>query len=67
MSTEQAFRPDDTDLLAEARTIDEARLQMVVELHRAMYGDSWARPEPPAVVWRELLDRVAAARRAFQR
>lgn len=48
------------------RTIDEARLQMVAELHRAMFGDVWARPESPSVVWAELLDRVERAAGAFR-
>jgi hypothetical protein len=58
---------DSTDDLTEARTIDEARLQMVRDLHRAVYGDVWARPEPPSVVWAELLDRVRIASKAFRR
>jgi hypothetical protein len=53
--------------VATPRTIDEARLQMVHDLHRAVYGDTWARPEPPAVVWAELLDRVRIASGAFRR
>jgi len=49
------------------RTIDEARLQMCAQLHRALYGDVWARPQPPAVVWAEMLDRIDRAARALQR
>jgi hypothetical protein len=63
--TETPFRPLDPHVAAQ--TIDEARLLMVADLHRAVYGDTWARPESPAVVWRELLDRVTAARKAFER
>lgn len=51
----------------EPQSIDEARHQMVADLHRAVYGDVWARPEPPSVVWVELLRRVEAASRAFRR
>jgi hypothetical protein len=38
------------------------RLQMVHDLHRALFGDTWARPEPPAEVWRMLLRRVETIR-----
>jgi hypothetical protein len=51
----------------EPRTIDEARLQMVAQLHRALYGDVWARPESPAVVWQTMLDRIERAARALGR
>lgn len=47
--------------------IDEARLQMCAELHRALYGDVWARPEAPEYVWRDMLDRIERASRAFRR
>jgi hypothetical protein len=49
----------------EPRSIDEARLQMVHDLHRAVLGATWARPEPPADVWRMLLDRVERVRKAM--
>jgi len=31
---------------------------MVDELHTALFGDTWARPESPEQVWAMLLDRV---------
>jgi hypothetical protein len=62
---EPPFNP--IDPLAEPRTIDEARQQMVAALHRALYGDSWARPEPPSVVWAELIEAVTVASRQFRR
>lgn len=43
-------------------SIDEARIQMVHDLHRAVHGDTWARPESPSEVWRELLCHVEATR-----
>jgi hypothetical protein len=46
------------DPLAEPTTIDEARLQMVHDLHTALYGSTWARPNSPAEVWDDLLLRV---------
>lgn len=58
----------DRDRMVEPTTIDEARLQMVAELHRALYGDVWARPDPPEYVWHQMLDgieRVAAAVRSI--
>jgi hypothetical protein len=55
---------DSIDLI-QPSTIDEARLQMVRDLHRAVHGDVWARPESPAEVWADLLARVSAASRAF--
>ncbi len=58
---------DPIDPYAEPRTIDEARQQMVADLHRAVYGDSWARPQSAAQVWAELLERVSMARRQFHR
>lgn len=61
----------DDDELLEATTIDEARLQMCKQLHRAIYGDVWARPETPVAVWQRLLgvvsDLVAEAPRAPDR
>lgn len=47
--------------------VDEARMEMVTDLHRAVYGDTWARPQSPDQVWHELLDRVATAGRCFRR
>lgn len=38
--------------------IDEARIEMVHDLHRAVFGATWARPESPAVVWNDLLHKV---------
>lgn len=32
--------------------------EMVHDLHRALYGDSWARPESPQQVWSMLLEKV---------
>jgi hypothetical protein len=51
----------------EPTTIDEARLQMVAQLHRALYGDTWARPMSPEQVWHEMLDRIEHAARALGR
>lgn len=53
--------------LMEPQTINEARLQMCAQLHRALYGDVWARPQTPESVWFEMLDRIARAARALQR
>ena len=47
--------------------VDQARVEMVEALHRAVYGETWARPLSPEQVWAELLDRVDRARRQFQR
>jgi hypothetical protein len=33
-------------------------LDMVTDLHCAIYGDTWARPETPAEVWEMLLEEV---------
>lgn len=55
------------NLAIEPQTIDEARLGMVTQLHEALYGDSWPRPESPEAVWRELLEQVERARSAFAR
>jgi len=51
----------------EPQSIDEARLQMCAQLHHAMYGGVWARPESPAVMWAEMLDRIDRAARQFRR
>lgn len=53
---------EEIDLIV-PRTIDEARLQMVRQLHHAVFGDTWARPESPAEVWQMLLAKVADLRR----
>ena len=66
MSIDPLFKSS-IDPLAEPRTIDEARMQMVEALHIAVYGYTGARPESPAQVWGELLDRVTQARQAFER
>jgi hypothetical protein len=58
---------DDDIELIEPLTIDEARLQMIHALHRAMFGDTWARPESPGAVWADLLNRIARARAQFHR
>jgi hypothetical protein len=58
---------DSSTRYIEPRTIDEARLQMVAMLHEAMWGDVWARPEPPETVWADLLERVRTASQAFHR
>lgn len=42
----------------EPASIDDARQQMIHDLHRALYGASWARPVPPAQIWFELLHAV---------
>jgi hypothetical protein len=47
--------------------VNEARMEMVTELHRAMYGDTWAQPRSPQEVWERLLDRIATAGRCFRR
>jgi hypothetical protein len=54
-------------LVIEPQTIDEARLQMCAQLHHALYGDVWARPQSPADVWIEMLDRIERAARALRR
>jgi hypothetical protein len=38
--------------------MDAARLQLIVELHEAIYGSSWARSDSPAAVWTMLLVKV---------
>jgi hypothetical protein len=37
---------------------DRARLEMVEQLHVAVFGSTWARPETPKQVWEMLLARV---------
>lgn len=60
--------PFDSDLLyTEPRTIDEARLVLVAQLHHALYGDVWARPESPEAVWWDMLNRIERAARALRR
>jgi hypothetical protein len=44
----------------EPSTIDEARQQMIHDLHRVVYGSAWARSIPPAAVWSELLETVSS-------
>lgn len=39
-------------------TNDQVRLEMAHELHTAVFGDSWARPESPKQVWEMLLEHV---------
>jgi hypothetical protein len=51
----------------EPTTIDEARLQMCAELHRALYGDVWARPQSARDVWVDMLERIDRASRALRR
>jgi len=41
-----------------APSVNAARIDMVHELHTALYGDSWARGETPKQVWEMLLNRV---------
>ena len=44
-----------------ATRVEEPRpIDLVHQLHTALHGDSWARPEPPAAVWATLLDEVRA-------
>jgi hypothetical protein len=40
------------------RGYDAGRLSLVEDLHQAVFGDMWARPESPAQVWAMLLERV---------
>jgi len=47
--------------------VNEARMEMVTDLHRAVYGDTWARPESPSAVWAELIDAVTYASKQFRR
>ena len=56
-----------SEALTVSRAVDEARLEMVTALHLAMFGETFARPQSPADVWREMLDRIDRARRQFQR
>jgi hypothetical protein len=47
------------DLRAALATRTEpAAIDMVTDLHRAVYGDTWARPESPQQVWEMLLGQV---------
>ena len=62
-SDDSTSTPDDpTQRYVAPTTIDAARLQMVTDLHIAVHGDTWARPEPASDVWRLLLDIVKAWR-----
>ena len=45
------------------RHAQPTRNEMVVELHQAVHGASWARPESPSEVWRGLIAEVAALRK----
>ena len=38
--------------------LNDQRVEMVRELHRALYGETWARTESPQHVWESLLDEV---------
>jgi len=51
----------------EPQTISDARFQMCAQLHRALYGDVWARPESPSDVWADMLARIERAARALRR
>lgn len=42
----------------EAAAANRARLDMVHDLHAALYGSSWARPQAPQDVWEALLEEV---------
>jgi len=42
---------------------DEIARLMVQQLHIAVHGDTWARPESPRQVWLQLLREVVTARR----
>jgi hypothetical protein len=46
-------------LTPEEAGANRARLDMVHQLHAAIYGNSWARPESPKEVWDALLREVA--------
>jgi hypothetical protein len=39
-------------------TVTEARNQMTHELHAALYGTSWERPQAPQDVWEACLEQV---------
>ena len=60
---EPLFDPEDARIRV---AVDEARMEMVTELHRAMYGETWAQPWSPEEVWHRLLDRIATAGRCFR-
>ena len=49
------------------RAVDRTRLEMVHALHRALFGEMFARPQSPADVWAEMLERIERARRQFLR
>lgn len=40
----------------------EAAQNLTAQLHIAVHGATWARPEPPEQVWRDLLAEVATMR-----
>lgn len=42
-------------------------IDLVTQLHEAVYGSVWARPAPPKAVWEELLDHVATLRMLAER
>lgn len=39
-----------------------SQIELCQELHEAVYGEMWARPESPESVWQELLAKVRAMR-----
>jgi len=39
-------------------TINDVRVEMTHELHAALYGSTWARPQAPQHVWEALLAEV---------
>lgn len=39
-------------------SVNAAKTDLIHELHTAIYGSSWARPQSPKEVWEMLLDRV---------
>jgi hypothetical protein len=41
---------------------NRARLEMVEQLHVAVFGSTWARPETPKQVWEMLLAKVRGTR-----
>lgn len=51
-------RDDIDDLIAEVERLDNQRYEMVLALHKAVYGATWARTESPQQVWELLLDEV---------
>ena len=46
--------------MADSKTPDV--IDLIHELHTAVFGDSWARPQSPKWVWEMLLDRVRSMR-----